>query len=87
MVKEKSKEVDIKDILEPVKELPKPLRMKRNTVYDQIIEEAMKSNEKFFKVNLPMKKIYGSLDLRIKRDKLPLKIRVRNKVLYLEKTS
>jgi hypothetical protein len=33
-----------------------------------------------------MKKVYGSIDLRKKRGKLPLKIRVRNKVLYIEKT-
>jgi hypothetical protein len=74
--------------LTPVKELPQSKRLK-HSLYDDIIDDAIASPERLMKVEIPgktAKSMYTSFKNRIKNRNLPIKIRVRDKALYLEKT-
>lgn len=75
--------------LTPVKELPPTKRLKRS-MYDDILNDVMASTEKLIKIEVPgktAKSMYASFKNRIKKRNLALKIRVREKALYLEKIS
>jgi hypothetical protein len=74
--------------LTPVKELPQSKRLK-HSLYDDILDEAVANPERLMKVEVPgktAKSMYTSFKNRIKKRNLPIRIRVRDKVLYLEKT-
>lgn len=86
--REFSKE-DIDSFVTPVKELPEAKRLRHSPLYDGIVDRVMSdTSKKVFKIEVPnmsFKSIYAPLDSRIKKRKLPLKIKIRNKILYLEK--
>jgi hypothetical protein len=74
--------------LTPVKELPPSKRLK-HSLYDDILDDAVASPERLMKVEVSdktAKSMYTSFKNRIRNRNLPIKIRVRDKVLYLEKT-
>jgi hypothetical protein len=73
--------------LTPVQELPPSKRLK-HSLYDDILDDAVASPERLMKVEVPgktAKSMYTSFKNRIKKRNLPIRIRVRDKVLYLEK--
>ena len=73
--------------LTPVSELPPSKRLK-HSIYDDILNDAVASPERLMKVEIPgktAKSMYTSFKNRIKKRNLPIKIRVRDKTLYLEK--
>jgi hypothetical protein len=73
--------------LTPVKELPPSKRLK-HSLYDDILNTAVASPEKIMKVEITdktAKSMYTSFKNRIKKRNLPIRIRVRDKALYLEK--
>jgi len=72
--------------IEPVDQIPPPVRVKRKSVYDDIIEKALTSETKYFKVKFEgnAKTVYQALFKRIRKGKLPLKLHMRGEDLYLE---
>ena len=89
MTKGRGKErTDREFSITPVSELPLGLRLKPS-FYDTILDSVMNDEtSKIFKIEVPnktYKNIYSPIDIRIQKRKLPLKIHVRNKTIYLEK--
>lgn len=99
MMKEKNKpqeETDINAMVTAIEALPAPKRRAKDSLHDKIFAKVVASDGKLFKIEVPnktMKPPYSPFDFRLKKfNKNPerqfnIEIRVRNKVLYLEKTS
>lgn len=71
-----------------VKELPKPKRALRYSVYDKLVEAILKEEKGIFEIEVEgktVKQMYPALSKRITERKLPLKLRVRSGTLYIEK--
>lgn len=74
-------------ILTPVKELPQTKR-KKHSIYDDIINDVVANPEKLIRIDVPTKaakSMYTSFINRVKKRNLPLKIIVRDRVLYIAK--
>lgn len=75
--------------IEEVKELPKPKRPLRSSIYDEVIKELMRRDKGIFKIEVEgktLKQVYPAISKRITEGKLPLKLRVRSGALFVEKT-
>jgi len=75
----------------PIEELPLGKRL-TYSFYDTILDSVMKdtSGKKNFKIEVSgknYKSIYAPIDIKIRKRRLPLKIQIRNKILYLQKLS
>ena len=74
--------------LTPVKELPPSKRLK-HSLYDDILDDALANPERLMKIEVTgktAKSMYTSFKSRIRKGNWPIKVRVRDKEVYLEKT-
>jgi hypothetical protein len=84
---------DVDRDLEAVEEIPAPIKRSRSPEYDSIIKRVLDSAKTTFKINnMKVKTAYAPLNLRIQKfnkqsNNLKLKLMVRAKCLYIEKTT
>jgi len=72
--------------IEPIDRIPPPVRVKRKSMYDDIISKALNSESKYFKVKFEgnVKSVYQALFKRIRKENLPLKLHIRGEELFIE---